>query len=340
MKMIACLMLLMLLASCPAGAEDAALSFSSFEGGGAEYRVEIEDPEIVACRSSRRYDSDEDPLPPGSGFTETFTFTGLKPGTTMVTVFADSPLADSWSAAYTATVDGSLRVTLARKRAMTRFEYCRGGSTVPITREVFLEGGEYRLRQDDEAPRRIDGAVAAELQRIVEEFDMASWDGFSGSNPNVLDGESFRLDIEFDDGTSVHASGTNAFPDGYRRAMDRVEELLESERMAYIAGAYRLEGGDFTILLDADGRFAFPRDPESGESGAGQWFEYMGAVELADSERDGAWYRFYMEDGALVYCRSISDDLPGAQVGEGARFLRTAAADAMDAETERPGEGE
>lgn len=45
--------------------------------------------------------------------------------------------------------------------------------------------------------------------------DLSSWDGFSGNNPYMLDGESFHLDIAYADGTGVSASGSNAFPEGY-----------------------------------------------------------------------------------------------------------------------------
>ncbi|MBQ6106815.1 MAG: PEP-CTERM sorting domain-containing protein, partial [Thermoguttaceae bacterium] len=49
----------------------------------------------------------------------------------------------------------------------------------------------------------------------------------------------------------------NSFPDNYYDAADRIEAILEMDKMAHIAGTYRLDGegfgGDFDITLNADG---------------------------------------------------------------------------------------
>lgn len=55
-----------------------------------------------------------------------------------------------------------------------------------------------------------------EVTALTESLgDLSAWDGFSEDNPNVLDGESFHLDIAYTDGSSVAAWGSNAFPEGY-----------------------------------------------------------------------------------------------------------------------------
>ena len=46
--------------------EKAVLSFSSFDGGGHEYSVEIEDPEILTYTSKRDYGAERDELETGS----------------------------------------------------------------------------------------------------------------------------------------------------------------------------------------------------------------------------------------------------------------------------------
>ena len=107
--------ILLCLLICAVGARadgEAVLTFSSFEGGGAEYRIEIEDPSVVSCEYARQYDSDEEPLPPGSGYTETYAFRGLKPGTTTVTVYSSSPIMAGSRAVYLMTVDEALDVTV------------------------------------------------------------------------------------------------------------------------------------------------------------------------------------------------------------------------------------
>lgn len=55
-----------------------------------------------------------------------------------------------------------------------------------------------------------------EVTALAESLgDLSAWDGFSEDNPNMLDGESFHLDIAYTDGSSVAAWGSNAFPEGY-----------------------------------------------------------------------------------------------------------------------------
>ncbi len=55
-----------------------------------------------------------------------------------------------------------------------------------------------------------------ELTALAESLgDLSAWDGFSEDNPNILDGESFHLDIAYADGSSVAAWGSNAYPDAY-----------------------------------------------------------------------------------------------------------------------------
>ena len=55
-----------------------------------------------------------------------------------------------------------------------------------------------------------------EVTALAESLgDLSAWDGFSEDNPNMLDGESFHLDIAYADGSTVAAWGSNSFPEGY-----------------------------------------------------------------------------------------------------------------------------
>ena len=61
----------------------------------------------------------------------------------------------------------------------------------------------------------LDAADVEALRALIDECDLWSWNGFAGSNPDILDGESFSLSISFADGTELHAWGSNAWPKGY-----------------------------------------------------------------------------------------------------------------------------
>ena len=91
---------------------DAELSYSSFDGGGPEFSVVIEDESILTYDSVRQYYDPNHEQMTGSGYEVRFTFHGRRQGTTKVTISARSPIADNYDDGYLATVDGDLRVTL------------------------------------------------------------------------------------------------------------------------------------------------------------------------------------------------------------------------------------
>ncbi len=164
---------------------------------------------------------------------------------------------------------------LAQNHILTRFFLSRGGDTVPQTFEITLRGGRWLIQENGDEPRETDPGLTAELQEAVRTYGLESWDGFHGSNPGVLDGEGFRLELGFADGTTVYAAGENAFPDGYYDAMADIGGILEKEKMSRLAGVYRYEGegagGDFTVTLNADGTCAICEGPLSGYTGTGTW---------------------------------------------------------------------
>ena len=84
----------------------------------------------------------------------------------------------------------------------------------------------YRVSIDEGEERPFSTGAVDELMNAIDTYDVASWDGFSESDYNVLDGESFRLEIGLTDGTSVLARGDNAFPDNYDEAMEQIWRIL------------------------------------------------------------------------------------------------------------------
>lgn len=227
MKRILCALLAALLCLGLA-AHAAELELSSFGGSGAEYRISIDDPEIVACTCEARQDGSEPEIEaPGSEYTLRYIFTGRKPGTTQMTVSMTSPLMEGSETRYTVTVDDALNVTLAPAREIARFELARHGEIAFDSYEIFMLEGEYRISVNDGAARKIGRAPVEALNRVVEKYDVLQWDGFQGFRDDVLDGEGFRLEIAFTDGTTVFAVGDNAFPEHYVDAVGEMQDILE-----------------------------------------------------------------------------------------------------------------
>ena len=96
------------------------LSFSSFDGGGASYRVKIEDDAILACTSKKQYSKPNHEQLDGAGYDMVFTFKGLKSGSTVVTITGESPLMPTETTIYTAVVDDALNVVMTKRETVTQ----------------------------------------------------------------------------------------------------------------------------------------------------------------------------------------------------------------------------
>lgn len=92
--------------------KNATLSFHSFDGGGPNFSAAVEDAALLTWTQTKEYEKKDHEELTGAGFTVTFTFTGLKPGKTQLTVEERSPIAGNWDHTYAVTVEEDLRVTL------------------------------------------------------------------------------------------------------------------------------------------------------------------------------------------------------------------------------------
>ena len=206
----------------------AVLTFSSFGGGGPEYSIEIDDPGIVSCSCRTEYEDQDQEAIPGAGFEVIYTFTGLKPGTTQMTVSMSSPLMERQDAHYSVVVDDDLNVTLSQERQISRFELYRNGEIAYDSYQIITFMDNWCVSVNGDEYQRIDDKYAEELFQVIEKYDLYQWDGFDEVRSGVLDGEGFRLEISFTDGTSIRANGDNAFPENYFQAVSEMQDILDS----------------------------------------------------------------------------------------------------------------
>ena len=78
-----------------------------------------------------------------------------------------------------------------------------------------------------------DASVLQEVRKLLETYDVGSWNGFKGSNRAVLDGESFGFYVEFTDSSMISAHGTNSFPPHYREVYSALWDLTAPAQEAY-----------------------------------------------------------------------------------------------------------
>ena len=113
------LLTVLLLGGCSRGAggfgadrRGAVLEFKSFDGGGPEYSLVLQDPSLVKWDVSRQYAKANHEQLTGAGYTVIFRFTGLQPGETVLTVQERSPIAGNLDRHYRLRVDEQLQVSV------------------------------------------------------------------------------------------------------------------------------------------------------------------------------------------------------------------------------------
>ena len=73
----------------------------------------------------------------------------------------------------------------------------------------------------------------AAFSALLDELDLAAWDGYRQEDSTVLDGESFSLNVAFEDGSGIDAVGTNSFPDGYYEKKGAIQAFFEALMREY-----------------------------------------------------------------------------------------------------------
>ncbi len=207
---------------------NAVLVFSSFDGGGFEYSIAVDDPEIVAYTARKDYGGNLQEFETGSPYEMYFTFSGLKPGSTKVTVLASSPIIDNYEMVYQADVDENLKVTLTAPASISRFELTLHGKSASRYYAMhMLQNEPYLSVGNNESYRKIDPQAADALTKVFEAYDVASWNGFTRyGRKNVPDGEGFRLSIYLNDGSYIYAAGDSTYPENYHEVISQWEKIL------------------------------------------------------------------------------------------------------------------
>ena len=107
------------------------------------------------------------------------------------------------------------------------------GSMIPLvsyttmTRENEGTRVQLELQYQYEYEKMMDASLMDQVQKILETYDVGKWNGFRGNDSMVLDGSSFSFHVKFTDGTSISASGNNAFPKNQRKVFSELNSLID-----------------------------------------------------------------------------------------------------------------
>ena len=92
------------------------------------------------------------------------------------------------------------------------------------------------LHNDDHYVLPLTDEDMASFSALVQELELTAWNGYSEVDRYALDGECFSLDVAFEGGASISASGSNCFPQDYGEKMSAVEDFFLSLMADYELG--------------------------------------------------------------------------------------------------------
>jgi len=105
-----------------------------------------------------------------------------------------------------------------------------------INYDIFIEKGEYIAKYKpwgipDEETKIIkaDSDFINSIEEIINTYKVNSWNGFSKSNSEVYDGDSFNLTITFDDNSIISADGYMMWPNNYNEFKESIDSLFENK---------------------------------------------------------------------------------------------------------------
>ena len=81
---------------------------------------------------------------------------------------------------------------------------------------------------EEEAPvYEVDNEDVKRLESILNKYNVGSWNGFSKSDHNVLDGNSFSLYLRTEDDDTVEASGYMKWPKNYEEVKEEIISFFD-----------------------------------------------------------------------------------------------------------------
>ena len=133
---------------------------------------------------------------------------------------------------------------------ITSFSFWSSGSSADSFRNYSLmrDGESARLIADfitrDPVDVIVEEEAIAQLEGIVIQYQLSAWNGFDEVDNRVSDGSNFTLSIELENGKSIYAHGSNAFPQGFGEAEDAISMFFESLILQYGEVPEMLESSD------------------------------------------------------------------------------------------------
>ena len=84
----------------------------------------------------------------------------------------------------------------------------------------------YEVPEEDKLVINIDTNFVDKVLKILNKYNVASWDGFAKYDKDVLDGDSFTMHIKCINGDYISANGYMEYPENYREVENELDNIF------------------------------------------------------------------------------------------------------------------
>ena len=84
----------------------------------------------------------------------------------------------------------------------------------------------YEAPYEQEMSLYVSDKVSKKVEDVLNQYNVAKWDGFRGNDPYVLDGDSFSMTLTLKDGTDISASGYMEWPNNYSNVRNELDNIF------------------------------------------------------------------------------------------------------------------
>lgn len=84
----------------------------------------------------------------------------------------------------------------------------------------------YEVPEEDKLVINVDTNFVDKVLKILNKYNVASWDGFAKYDKDVLDGDSFTMHIKCINGDYISANGYMEYPENYREVENELDNIF------------------------------------------------------------------------------------------------------------------
>ena len=116
------------------------------------------------------------------------------------------------------------------------FKYKYGfGESKYIAYDIKYENKKYRLKHENKENgnvtvklKYIKKSDVKKIEDLISKYEIDKWNGFDESNNSHLDGSYFELDVKYNNGETIRATGYMKTPDNYEEGHHALINLLNT----------------------------------------------------------------------------------------------------------------